>query len=385
MLNAELVTLMKQVNSEEFQPLADSGADFRRVFADSGCENQNIEPAQGRHVGADVFSDPVAESADGAGALHIPLCRAGENLPHVIFAGDSLQSAFPVQHLVHAFHIQGIGPHQMQKGARIHISRPCSHDQAFERGHAHRGVDTAAMIDRTDGGAASQVAGDDFQLAHGAFQPGGRPEGNVLMVGAVESVTTDMFLFTELMGKGVGISVTGHGLVEGGVKNGHLRNGRQKSPHELNARQVVRVMQRRKVAGRTDRLDDVFVDQDSIREGRAAVNNPVADGIEITQFADGLASRIGHRAQHDVKGVFHRHDVFLIIFSVCSGGIDFMDGVTGTDFFNLSFQERKSLDGVKEGIFHRRAAAVQDQDFHRFRSGGEIQVIGILIFLMGDP
>jgi len=52
----------------------------------------------------------------------------------------------------------------------------------------------------------------------------------------------------------------------------------------------------------------------------------------------------------------------LIIFLFVRGVLIY-DGVTGTDFFNLSFQERKSLDCVKEGNFIDEAAAVQDQDF----------------------
>jgi len=95
-----------------------------------------------------------------------------------------------------------------------------------------------------------------------------RPQCNHIS-SAAEPVTTDQFFFTELIRKGVGISMNGHGLVEGGVKNGHLRNGRQKSPHELNTRQVVRVMQRRQAAERTDRLDDVFIDKEGIHEGYA--------------------------------------------------------------------------------------------------------------------
>jgi len=39
-------------------------------------------------------------------------------------------------------------------------------------------------------------------------------------------------------------------------------------------------------------------------KGRARRDNPVADGIEVTQFADGLASRIGHRAQMTSKASF---------------------------------------------------------------------------------
>jgi hypothetical protein len=44
-----------------------------------------------------------------------------------------------------------------------------------------------------------------FSSPDGAFQPGDRPEGNLLMFGAGESVTTDLFFSTELMGKSLGI------------------------------------------------------------------------------------------------------------------------------------------------------------------------------------
>ena len=91
-----------------------------------------------------------------------------------------------------------------------------------QRGEAHRGIDAFAVLDRRDGAAVAKVAGDD----PGAFKAAVQlavAGGDVAVAGAVEAIAADGIFFIIFIGDTEHIGFTGHGLVEGGVKDGYHR------------------------------------------------------------------------------------------------------------------------------------------------------------------
>src|SRR6476620_10312080 len=82
-------------------------------------------------------------------------------------------------------------------GIKIAAARP--HDQTFDRRKTHRGVDGAAVIDRTKRRTIAKMAADKLQLVRPLLQELRRAETHIMMRGTVETVTTDRFLFIELI------------------------------------------------------------------------------------------------------------------------------------------------------------------------------------------
>ena len=55
------VSLFVELDSKEFQPVADPGTDGGRVLSDAGSEHQRVQSAERRRERADPFLDLVTE------------------------------------------------------------------------------------------------------------------------------------------------------------------------------------------------------------------------------------------------------------------------------------------------------------------------------------
>ncbi len=64
------------------------------------------------------------------------------------------------------------------------------------------------------------------------------------MTGAVEAVAAHAVLFVPLVGQRIDIGMFRHGLVEGGVEDGHMRHVGQDRLGRLDAGDIRRVVQR---------------------------------------------------------------------------------------------------------------------------------------------
>jgi len=72
-----------------------------------------------------------------------------------------------------------------------------------------------------------------------------------------------------------------HGLMKGCVEYGHLRNIRQKFPHDFDTCYIRRIVQRRKRDELPDRFDRPVIDNRRLTEFLASVHHAVAHGKDL--------------------------------------------------------------------------------------------------------
>ena len=197
------------------------------------------------------------------------------------------------------------------------------------------------------------------------------------MVGAVESVTADSFLAAELVGQGVGGRRRGDGLMKGIVEHGDLLRPGEQLPEQLDALDVVGIMEGRQIGHGFDLFQHLVVDDHRSVEHPAAVGDPVPDGLEFPDVPDRPDLRIGHGRHHVLKGLFHVGDIAQGKGFLEFGGGDLMAGVGGADPLDGAFNYGIALRGVEDGVFQGGTAAVDDGDLHRFRGGGEVEIVGV--------
>jgi hypothetical protein len=181
---------------------------------------------------------------------------------------------------------------QVEHDRRVQVAAAGAHDQALQRGQAHRGVDAAAAGDRGRAGPVAQVQGDQVELAGRAAQVLGRLAADVGMGGAVEAVAADAQLAGKVGGQGVAVGAGWHRLVEGGVEHGHLRGLGEAGHGDPDAEQVGRVVQRGQGGLVGDGLDGGVVDQGRGGEPVAAVDHPVADAGQVGDRPAGGLERL---------------------------------------------------------------------------------------------
>ncbi len=82
----------------------------------------------------------------------------------------------------------------------VKVAAAGAHHQTGQRGHTHRGINDAALIDSGDGGAVAQMAGDQLQALNRLLKELSGTVADILVAGAVEAVAADAVLLIVLIG-----------------------------------------------------------------------------------------------------------------------------------------------------------------------------------------
>ena len=123
------------------------------------------------------------------------------------------------------------------------------------------------------------------------------------MAGAVEAVAADAVLLIVFVGDGVHVGLRRHGAVERGVEHSNVGLVLAKDlVGSLDAQNGSGVMQRSERAQVADGLNDLGGDQAALLELLAAVDNAVADGIDLSNAVDDFAFAGGHLLDQFGKG-----------------------------------------------------------------------------------
>lgn len=163
------------------------------------------------------------------------------------------------------------------------ITRTGTHDQTFQRGQAHRGVNAFTVADSRNGTTVAQVAGDDVQFFYRFVQHFCRFLGYIEVAGAVRAVTTDAVLFVQVVRQGVEVRLFRHSLVERGVKysNVFVFQLWERFQSFFDTDQVSRVVQRCKRSCIFDTLNNRLIDHYGAGILFAAVYDTVTDSSQL--------------------------------------------------------------------------------------------------------
>ncbi|CDC28528.1 cAMP-binding protein [Faecalibacterium sp. CAG:82] len=335
------------------------------MLADTTGEDDGIHAAHGCDVAADQLLDLVVQHIGsqlralvaGSSCLFDITLVAGNT-------GDAQQTGLLVQDLVQlvASDVQVVLQVVDHRG--VDIAAAGTHHQASQRGHAHGGINDLALVNRGNGRTIAQVAGDELQTLNGLLQILGSLISNVFVAGAVEAIAADAVLLIVLVGDGVHIGFRGHGAVESGVEDSDHGDVRAKDlAGSLNAQDACGVVQGGQGAQLTDGLDDLVGDQAALLELLTAVDNTVADGVDLAHIVDALALAGGHLL-HDLSkslGVGGEDG---------RGGSLFAVGLVGdhaalhANALAQALAEHFLAVHIDELILQGRRTAVNNQNFH---------------------
>ena len=119
----------------------------------------------------------------------------------------------------------------------------------------------------------------------------------------MEAVAADVIVLIILGGNGVAVGLGGHGHVEGSVEHGHLRRVGHNRLAGPDAHQVGGVVQGAQGDAFLDGLDAGIVNDAGIGELHAAVQDTMANGIDLVSGLDHALHRIYQDLENRLDGL----------------------------------------------------------------------------------
>ena len=164
------------------------------------------------------------------------------------------------------------------------------------------------------------------------------------------------------VGDSIHVGLAGHGLVEGGVENGDLRDlGAHDPAAGFDAGDVGGVVERGEGDAVLNGLHDVLVDENGGGEGLAAVDDAVADGIDLGHGLDD-AVFLARELVDDGRDRFRMGrevDVLIEDRLVADEGL-MLQMAADADALAKTFREDLLAVHIKELVFEGRASRVDN-------------------------
>ena len=240
------------MQAEVPEPLDHACAQGGAVLADARREHDRVEAAQLGEIRADVVPDAVGPDGEAGLGERISPGGSVRHVAHVAVTGEAEDARALVEQRVELVDAQAGHAVQVHEHRGVEVARACAHDEALQRGEAHRGVDRAPAVDRGGRGAVAQVQHDELELVERAPEQLGRAARHELVARAVEAVLAHAVPLGHRAVDRVGEGLGGHRLVERGVEDGHVRHRVQHGERGANARKVRRIVQGGELAHRLD-------------------------------------------------------------------------------------------------------------------------------------
>ena len=182
--------------------------------------------------------------------------------------------------------------------------------------------------------------------------------GDVQVRGAVEAVAPHLVLLVPFVGQRVDIGMLRHGLVESGVEDGHMGNGRHEGLGRLDPFNVGRIVQRRQVLDLFDGIQDILVDHHRTGEFFAAMHHAVADGRNFVNTFENTMVRVGNGFDQQVDGSLMIGAILLMVIGFATGHFVHDERIADDDTFHHPLGYNLFFIPVKKLVFYRRTAAV---------------------------
>ena len=234
-------------------------------------------PPRPATIAAIAGPQPVQVDVEGERGCPLAPATGVHHRRHVGGARQGEQARPVLQRVRHRLRLEAVVGDQPQHGAGVDGARPGGHHQSLQRGEAHRGVDATAVVHRRQGGARTEVAGDE---AAGVPDGRGRPPGRVGVRQPVEAVAADVEAVPPLGRHRVGGGLGRQRGVERGVEAGDGRHAGRRGGHGVEGGERLGLVQRGQGGERLEPAPHVVVDHDRLAEALAPVDDPVPDGVE---------------------------------------------------------------------------------------------------------
>ncbi len=332
-------------------------ADKLAVLADTAGEHQGVDARECHGDAADFAGEPVGERFEGNLCADVAFACGLRQGAHVVAeSGEAEKAGFLVYKLVETVDIVAVLLADEEEDCRVDASGAGAHDEALERGEAHGGVNALAVQNGGAAGTVTEVGRDEADFFGLLAQNLGGLAGHEAVACAVGAVATDLVFFVELVGDAVEVCLAGHGLVEGCVEHGDLRERREELGGAFHTGCVSRFVERGKQSDATNVVDDFLRDAFAL-DVLTAMHHAVADsfdgvdellfGEELLDFGNGFG--MGRAIEIEVDVAFGALGLDVAIHA------DVFDEAARDGFFGL---------GVDNGELDRGAAAIKNEYAH---------------------
>ena len=254
--------------------------------------------------------------------------------------------------------------HQEGDDRGIDVAGAGAHDEALQRGQSHRGIDGLAVLHRRDGGAVAEMADDDPQILPLLAENLRRALADIIMAGAVEAVAADLVVLVVFQRNRVQICFRRHRLMERGIKHRDHRHPGHELFAGMNAGQVRRVVERRKIRDIADGADHIVVDENCLVKPLSAVDDTMSDSTDLGEGGDHTHLRVQQMVDDrlDRRAVIRHRD---LLSPLCSARRRVRDtGSLRADALAQTLGQHLLRDAVNQLILQRRTAAVNHQNVH---------------------
>ena len=208
-------------DAQRFQALERAGADDRVVLADARGERDDVDPAEHRVVGADVLAQPVQVDVERQRARPRRRRRPASCSSRKSFSpAQPLEAGAAVEQVVDV--VDATCPALRCRWMRtrgVDVARPGAHDQALQRGQAHRRLDRDAAADRRRRRAVAQVQHDLVEVLGPAPEHSRDLAGHVLVRRPVEPVPADPVLARRPRGRSRSVAAASGSVRKNAVSN----------------------------------------------------------------------------------------------------------------------------------------------------------------------
>ena len=332
-------------------------ADKLAVLADTAGEHERVDARECHGDAADFAGEPVGERFEGNLCAHMAFACGLRQGAHVVRkSGEAEQARFLVHELVETVDIVTVLLADEEEDGRVKGAGAGAHDEALERGEAHGGINALAVQNGGAAGTVTEVSGNEAAVFRLFAENLGGFAGHEAVACAVGAVAADLVFFVELVGDAVEVGLARHGLVEGGVEHGDLREAREELGGAFHAGGVCGFVQRGEQRNAADVVNDFLRDAFAL-DVLAAVHNAVADGF------DGVGELLFGEELLYLGNGFGMSRAVEIEVDVAFGALclhvavhaDIFDEAAGDGFFGL---------GVDNGELDRGAAAIKNEYAH---------------------
>ena len=285
-------------------------ADKLAVLADTAGEYERVDARECHGDAADFAGEPVGERFEGDLCADVAFACGLRQSAHVVAeSGEAEEARFLVHELVEAVDVVAVFFADEEEYGRVDASGAGAHDEALERGEAHGGVYALAVQNGGAAGTVTEVSGNEAAVFRLLAEDLGGFAGHETVACAVGAVAADLVFFVELVGDAVEVGLARHGLVEGGVEHGDLREAREELGGTFHTGGVCGFMQRGEQRDAADVVDD-FLRYLLALDVLAAVHHAVADGFdgvgeflfgeELLHFGNGFGMRRAVEIEVDI-------------------------------------------------------------------------------------
>jgi len=343
--------------AENLQVFHDGLADHAAVFANATGEHERVDARESHGDAADFTGELVAEGfKSNLGANVTFACSLRQGAHVVAESREAEQAGFLVYELVEAVDVVTVLLADEEEDGRVKGARTRAHDKAVERGETHGGVGALTVQNGGAAGAVTEVSGNEAAVFRLLAQNLGGFGSHKAVAGAVETVTADGVLFVEGIRNAVEECLARHGLVEGSVEHGDLRECGEELGGAFHTGCMCRFVERGKQGNATDVVDHFLGDAFAL-DVLAAMHHAVTDGFdgfdellfgkELLHFGNCFGMSGAIEVEIDVA-------VRALSLHVAIDA-DIFDEAARDGFFGL---------GVDDSELHRRAAAVKYEYAH---------------------